>query len=525
MIEPIDIYDAARAAVAGRAKFKSVFDAADDDEQLHRSLRIAHEQLASNGHYEAVQKLLEFQKHYFPDTLYVYSSDDVKDAVVHCISVITKHGDNMTVALEKKESIKGYLRFIHNSTAALARKIAKLSDDPEVIRSDFNTAIHYINQAVMNYHYVIKNAIDRAIGKVTATLGIVTASIDLDSVTPRAKKISGVNPEIEIKRILKVIGHALSELDVKEGVLHPIQKAHISRTITAARKRLVHIENLETRYNYLSVIKTAILKYIKGTPDDVYAYISAHADTLKDERATAFRKAKYQAKVINRNNTDNSKTFLALTKEQADILLEQAETQMIQQSEPSRYQSWAKLACAISLLTGRRIYEVCITGEFEVVNAHTMKMKGVAKQKNEDDRESKEQTFFVYANAFLIEKAIAALRKTKAIDNIISSTDAETYGYDYNTFKKSCNTALRRAMNPDKPSSKPFFDADFIEIKLLPKSMRQLYAALYRYKLRIENPDKSDNFYDQKLAENLGHNSETDMLTVQSYKDIVIKNS
>ena len=120
MIEPIDIYDAARAAVAGRAKFKSVFDAADDDEQLHRSLRIAHEQLASNGHYEAVQKLLEFQKHYFPDTLYVYSSDDVKDAVAHCISVVTKHGDNMTMALEKKESIKGYLRFIHNSTAALA---------------------------------------------------------------------------------------------------------------------------------------------------------------------------------------------------------------------------------------------------------------------------------------------------------------------------------------------------------------------------------------------------------------------
>jgi hypothetical protein len=190
---------------------------------------------------------------------------------------------------------------------------------------------------------------------------------------------------------------------------------------------------------------------------------------------------------------------------------------LITQSEESRYQSWAKLACAISMLTGRRIYEVCITAQFEVINAHTMKIIGVAKQKNDNDKENKTLEFHTFVNAHLIKHGLGVLRELK---NFI------VYGDDYMDFNKKCGTALRNAITPNKPTAKPFFDVDFIPIKLTPKSMRQLYSAILRYKLESDKPNQSSNYYDAELAKNLGHNAETDILTVQSYKDIVVaKNS
>jgi hypothetical protein len=52
--------------------------------------------------------------------------------------------------------------------------------------------------------------------------------------------------------------------------------------------------------------------------------------------------------------------------------------------------------------------------------------------------------------------------------------------------------------------------------------MRQFYAAMLKFDIQKQQPNESDNFYDHELAKHLGHNAETDIETVQSYKDIVI---
>ena len=121
--------------------------------------------------------------------------------------------------------------------------------------------------------------------------------------------------------------------------------------------------------------------------------------------------------------------------------------------------------------------------------------------------------FKTFSNATLIIQAIHVLRKIK---------DFNIYGNDYRKFDKSTNTTLRSALVPQRKNQIAMICNPAVIIKLLPKSMRQLYAAMIKYQLQLKNPNASDNFYDYQLAKHLGHNAERDIVTVQSYKNIVI---
>ena len=177
--------------------------------------------------------------------------------------------------------------------------------------------------------------------------------------------------------------------------------------------------------------------------------------------------------------------------------------------QSSRYQSWAKLALAICMLTGRRIYEVCVTGNFALVNHNTLRMTGMAKQKNDLDAQNRSIDFTVYADANLLLWAIQTLRELK---------DFSIYNNDYEKFRKGTSTPLRHAV----AGPKKMIEMDAITIHLQPKMMRQFYAAKLKYDIAQRTPGESDNFYDHELAKHLGHNADTDIETVQSYKDIVI---
>ena len=134
-------------------------------------------------------------------------------------------------------------------------------------------------------------------------------------------------------------------------------------------------------------------------------------------------------------------------------------------------------------------------------------------QKNDDDKENKSIEFKVFTNSHLIMQAIKVLREIK---------DFTVYGDDYRKFDKSTGTPLRVALHPQRDTQVAMICSPAVTIKLLPKSMRQLYAAMVKYEIAQAKPNESDNFYDFELAKHLGHDAERDIETVQSYKDIVV---
>lgn len=212
---------------------------------------------------------------------------------------------------------------------------------------------------------------------------------------------------------------------------------------------------------------------------------------------------------------DNHTNPLLLTAEEAESLIDQAIYQMLFQMKPSRYRSWAKLACAISFLTGRRVYEVCVTGEFTVINKSTLQMTGRAKI--QDKNKDKPQAFHVLSDAYKIYAAIEVLRSVK---------DFEIHkGKAYESFGKSCNTALRNALIPNKKTAKPFFTGFKIsKVKLTPNALRQLYAAIYRYQLKQDKPNLAAEDYERLIGESLGYEAKTDVITRKHYQEIVITN-
>ena len=183
---------------------------------------------------------------------------------------------------------------------------------------------------------------------------------------------------------------------------------------------------MDTRYDYLSKAKNAIEKAIKPYNENFIAIVLHYLADLKDEQATEYRKHR------NKTAKANNKAKIQLTIEQAKEIFANVQSEMVQQMQPARYQSWAKLCLSICLLTGRRIYEICVTGDASIIKH------------------------------------------------------------------------------------------DAIDTKLQPKMMRQFYAAMLKFDIQKQQPNESDNFYDHELAKHLGHNAETDIETVQSYKDIVI---
>ena len=502
-------------AVKPRSYFKKLFDAIDSREKLEQAIIKAHGDLAQTAQNDALRKLLDYSKHYFEPTTYDYPQDDtyeLKNATEHAIETLTKWADKIEDAIKAKEKTTGFNRFIHRSVSALATRLNKI-DDLGVRKNHFEIASYKINAAFFEYNWQTQEVIKAALAKISAELGITDAMIEIGEGTVSTPQSSGVSLPLEITHACQSIDNIYMHFDQKTKKLDSIYIAQLKRLFVALKRRLSSIEKLSTRYNYMSKARSAINKHIKAYDEDFIALVTNDLVILKDDQARQYKNKQYGSKVILRNTTKDSKTHLKLSIKDAKQIFEEVESEMIKQMQQSRYQSWAKLCLSICLLTGRRIYEVCVTGRFGVVNAHTMEMAGIAKQKNDEDRENKSIEFKVFANANLILQAINALRKLK---------DFNAYGDDYAKFHKGSGTPLRSALAPQRDNQVAMICNPAVTIKLLPKSMRQIYAAMLKYEIEQAKPNESDNFYDFELAKHLGHDAERDIDTVQSYKDIVI---
>lgn len=311
-----------------------------------------------------------------------------------------------------------------------------------------------------------------------------------------------INIDIEVFHIVGVINNALGQInEAKEkGKRSSVYLAHIGRAINNLLYKIKTIDNLHTRYSYISRIKTAINAEFEGETLEI---VKKYTAGLHDEIATRFKKRYYQTKVINRKK-------YTLSASEVDSLIQEAEDEIVRQSDKPR--SWAKLAVCLALVTGRRPYEICKIGVFKVNDSHSMTMSGVAKQKNREDFLSKSVTFPTLINANMVMMGINVLRKRKDF----------TRFDDYRAFDKSANTPLRKALFDAGGTYKSILQITTQNIQLTPKMLRQVYAAITKYRLQKQFPRKTDTFYDNKLADILGHNAETDIQTVQSYKDFAV---
>ncbi|MDA0910628.1 MAG: protelomerase family protein [Proteobacteria bacterium] len=505
----------AAESIKDRSYLKEIFDSVESYELLQQSIIKALGFLGQVEQDEAAKKLTSYVRHYFAPTTYDYPEDDtyeLKNATEHTIEVLTKWADKIDAAVKAKESIKGFNRFIHRSVAALATRLNKI-EDVGVRKAHFQIASYKVNQAFFEYGYVTQDTIKQALAKISAELGVTDAIISVGEESTEAPQASGVSIYVEIKHTNQIISNIYNHFDQKIKKLDGVYIAQLKRAINALKIRICAIEKLTTRYEYMSRARIGINKYIKNFDEDFAALVHNDLALLKDEQAMQYKNNQYKAKVALRNTTENSKTHLKLNIKDAKQIFEEVESEMIQQMQPARYQSWAKLCLSICLMTGRRLYEVCVTGNFEIVNAHTMKMTGIAKQKNDDDKENKSIEFKVFTNSHLIMQAITVLRDIK---------DFSVYGDDYRKFDKSTGTPLRVALHPQRENQVAMICNPAVTIKLLPKSMRQLYAAMVKHEIEQAKPNESDNFYDFELAKHLGHDAERDIDTVQSYKDIVV---
>ncbi len=498
-----------------RSYLKEIFDRVESFELLNQGIIKALGFLGQVEQDEASKKLTSYVRHYFAPTTYDYPENDtyeLKSATEHAIEVLTKWADKIDAAVKAKEPIKGFNRYIHRSVAALATRLNKI-EDAGVRKTHFQIASYKVNRAFFEYGYVTQDTIKQALAKISAELGVTDAIISVGEGSTKSLQASGVSINVEIKHTNQIIGNIYNHFDQKTKKLDGVYIAQLKRAINALKTRISTIEKQATRYDYMSQARVGISKYVKGFDEDFAALVHNDLALLKDEQAMQYKNNQYKAKVVLRNTTENSKTHLKLNIKDAKQIFEDVESEMINQMQPSRYQSWAKICICVSLLTGRRIYEICVTGDFEVVNAHTMKMIGIAKQKNDEDRENKSIEFKVFANSHLIMQAINILREIK---------DFSVYDDDYRKFNKATNTTLRTALTPQRDNQVAMICNPAVTIKLLPKSMRQLYAAMVKYEIEQAKPNESDNFYDFELAKHLGHDAERDIETIQSYKDIVI---
>ena len=489
-----------------RSNMKAILDLAEDRLTAERAIAVAHNSLSKQGHTDAIKKLLHYRNHYFPATEHHYPKSvefDLKAVTEHSIAILSKWANEIEQAMMHRKPHTGFNRFIHRSVAALAKKVAQI--EPLTLRQEYFTIAAYkINEAFMEHSSTVQSIIGSAIAKICAEMGVTDALLRLhEQKNDYFYRSSGVSLPLEIQNLCQVIDSAYQHYTEKTGILPSIYKAQIARVISSTQYRLAGVENMDTRYDYLSKAKNAVEKHIASYHENFVAIALHYLADLKDKQATEYRKNR------NRAAKANNKAKIQLNLEQAKTLFADVTAEMIQQMQPSRYQSWAKLALAICLLTGRRIYEVCVTGNFALVNHNTLRMTGMAKQKNDLDAQNRSIDFRVYADANLLLWAIQTLRELK---------NFSIYNNDYEKFRKGTSTPLRHAV----AGPKKMIEMDAITIRLQPKMMRQFYAAKLKYDIAQRTPGESDNFYDHELAKHLGHNADTDIETVQSYKDIVI---
>lgn len=496
-----------KSAKSDRSYFKRLVKD-HDQKTINKAIIEAHGRIQNDDH--ALEKLMSFSRHINIEFAKNDLPDAIKSVLDDRLKTIDKWVNEINKAIASKQSPKRYNRFIFNSTASLVKSVQKLNieNKGEVLKS----LLSIIEEHYRNEHHQTKNIISNALGKITSELGTLDALASIERGSKSEKQATGLSLKIEIELLQERINAIYEQhYDKTENSIKSIYKAHLRNACLNLKNKIMDIENLTTRYHYLSQSKNAIKKHFSSYPVEFMMIVGESADLLQDPKATLYRKLEYGTKLANRNSTEKSITHLSLRYDDAKKIFDDIESEMINQMEASRYQSWTKLALCIALLTGRRLFEVCVTGDFTVLSAHTMKMSGLAKQKNEYDAQNREIEFKVYANANLINKAINTLRNLKDFN-----------GMDYTTFNK-LTSMVRRSLVPDGDSKKkPLIESSAITIKLLPKTLRQIYAAMLRYETESAEPHKADGFYDQQIAKHLGHDAETDISTVQSYKDIVI---
>jgi hypothetical protein len=382
-----------------RSNLKAIFDLAKDRIVLEQAIAVAHNSLSKHEHKDAIIKLLHYRNHFFTPIEHHYPDDDkhnLKEITEHSINIIQKWVNEIEQVMTSQKPYKGFNRFIHRSVAALAKKLTHI-EPLELRQQYFTIAAYKITHAFIEYSQAAQSVISSSIAKICAQMGVTDALLRLNEQDGEYfYQSSGVSLPLEIQNMQRVIDHTYQNYDYTKHDLKSIYKAQIARVISATKHRLANIENMDTRYDYLSKAKSAIEKSIKKYNENFIAIVLHYLADLKDVQATEYRKHRNKAAKA------NNKAKIQLKINDAKDIFAQVQSEMVQQMQPSRYQSWAKLCLAICLLTGRRIYEVCVTGTFDVLSPDTMKMTGMAKQKNEIDTETRSIEFKTYADSNLI---------------------------------------------------------------------------------------------------------------------------
>ena len=322
-----------------------------------------------------------------------------------------------------------------------------------------------------------------------------------------------INLEMEIEVTTTKMAHILVDHE-KDQKLKPVQHAQLGRIISGLKNHICTIKNLMTRHDYLSRARTEIRKHFDNLPESLKQAVFDRTKALHDEVATRYKTEYQKANRTNRNDPELRRKGQTISLNTAQDFIAQAENVIIEQI--SNPKSWGKLANALSIVSGRRVYEVCVLGQFQVVDNHRLVMAGLAKQKNEDDFVSRTLEFPCLINANLFRQGIETLRAKKDF----------TRFKDYNDFRKKCSNAMAKVLKAGG-SSPMLFEIPEVTTALTPKMMRQIYAAISMYKIKQQYPAQSDVYYAKELAKILGHNIreyagkivQDDISTVMSYMD------
>lgn len=170
-------------------------------------------------------------------------------------------------------------------------------------------------------------------------------------------------------------------------------------------------------------------------------------------------------------------------------------------------ESYAAVSLGIALLTGRRIYEVCVTGSFMIVRgqAHHVRFSGQAKTRDAK-KANKPYLIPVLIEPKRLVDAVAYLRSLRDFTAYLPANDADAT-------PRSRAFHDRTAKTLREMCTKHF---DQLVEDCTPHDLRKIYAVIaYDWFAPV---DMSVGRY---VSEILGHN-EGDLATVQSYQDFYL---
>lgn len=168
--------------------------------------------------------------------------------------------------------------------------------------------------------------------------------------------------------------------------------------------------------------------------------------------------------------------------------------------------SMAPLAFALSAVSGRRMIEIMVQGEFEAVGRYQVKFYGQAKKRTGEDNG---RTIYTLCNAELFVKRLEQLRSAPA------AADFEQIRTELDGSYRSANAKINTILaTPFNTFAKEFFNDE----RRVFKDTRAIYAriayeAWFRHDTRWQNVDE-DVFF----SEILGHDDENTQLYYKQFK-------